>query len=88
MPCHADLAAERDGPDFEAVMALWLDMMGLADGMGPEQRANYVAKFGQWVAAHGPAEVEAMIASAGFTRPVRVYQAALIQGWVARRAAR
>ncbi len=81
----ADLAAERDGPDFEAVMALWLDLMGLADGMGPEQRANYIAKFGQWVAAHGPAQVEGMIEAAGFTRPARVYQAGLIQGWIAAR---
>lgn len=77
----ADLCADPAGPSFGAVMDLWLTLSGMPD----ERKPSFRAAFGKDVAAHGPAEVEAMIARAGFTPPVPVFQAALIRAWVATR---
>ena len=76
---NADLCAELDHPAFASVMDLWLD---LAD-MPEERKESFRAAFGRGVAAHGPAEVDAMIAGAGFSAPVLCVQAALIRGWTA-----
>lgn len=79
---NADLCADTEAPTFGAVMDLWLTLSGM-----PEERKGFFrAAFGSGLAAHGPAEVEAMIASAGFDAPVPVFQAALIRGWTALRA--
>ena len=83
---NADLAADRDAPSFEPVMALWLDLRDLGTAMPPDARSRFRAAFGRGVAAHGPSEVEAIIKRAGFTDLAQVYQAVLIRGWVATRA--
>lgn len=79
---NADLCADRDDPAFGAVMELWLTVSGMPD----ERKDSFRCMFGKGVAAHGPAEVEAMIAHAGFTAPARCFQAALIRGWTAVRS--
>lgn len=81
----ADLAADREAPGFDAALDLWLDLLAYARGTTPEADARYRAAFGREFAVHSPAEVEAMIESAGFTAPVACYQAGLIRGWVATR---
>lgn len=77
----ADLAADREDRSFATSMDLWLSIY-----VAPDRRDAYRAMFGTAVAAHTPAEVEAMIARAGFSAPVACFQAALIRGWVARKA--
>ena len=79
---NADLCAETAGDGFAAVMDLWLTLTGMPE----ERRASFRGAFGRDVAAHGPRQVEAMIARAGFSTPVPVFQAALIRAWTAVRA--
>ncbi|MCB9759467.1 MAG: class I SAM-dependent methyltransferase [Alphaproteobacteria bacterium] len=81
---NADLSADLAAPTFETVMDLWLRMLEHA---GPVDRAAYRGIFGRMVAAHGPAEVERILAAAGFPEPALCYQMALIRGWIAARAA-
>lgn len=50
-----------------------------------DRREKYRAMFGKSFAVHGPAEVEAMMARAGFAAIAACYQAVLIRGWVATR---
>ena len=61
-------------------MDLWLALAGMPD----ERKVSFRAAFGRGLAAHGPAEVEAMIAHAGFSAPAQCFQAALIRGWAGR----
>jgi tRNA (cmo5U34)-methyltransferase len=79
---NADLCADVGAASFEPLMALWLDVAGMPEDRKPAFRAA----FGRGVAAHGPAEVEEMIADAGFSPPVPCFQATLIRGWFAERA--
>lgn len=78
---NADLAADLDVASFEPLMDLWLPLAGMPD----ERRGAFRAAFGRGVAAHGPAEVGAIIERAGFSAPVQCMQAALIRGWMAAR---
>lgn len=77
-----DLCTDDDAPDFDGVMSLWLDLLGLA-GQTDESRANYLKSYGRDFAAHGPETVEKIIEAAGFTPPAPIFQAALIRGWTA-----
>lgn len=79
---NADLCADLEGPSFESLMGLWLTLAGVPD----DRKASFRAAFGKQIAAHGPAEVEAMTARAGFSAPAQCFQAALIRGWTAIRA--
>ncbi len=80
---NADLCADLEDPSFASVMDLWLTLAALPD----DRKLSFRAVFGKQVAAHGPAEVEAIIARAGFSAPAQCFQAALIRGWVADRHA-
>lgn len=75
---NADLAADLAHPSFAHLMDLWLTLY-----VAPDRQAMYREMFGQGVAAHSPAEVEEMMASAGFSGIAACYQATLIRGWVA-----
>ena len=75
---NADLCAERTRGDFAAVMDLWLTLAATPD----ERREQFRAAFGRDFAVHGPAELEAMVAGAGFSPPVPVFQAALVRAWI------
>lgn len=81
----ADLAADRSSPGFDAALELWIDLLAFARDATPEASANYRVAFGRDFAAHSPAEVEGMMERAGFTAPIRCYQAGLIHGWVTTR---
>lgn len=78
---NADLCADVNDPSFSPVMDLWLDLAQMPE----ERRGMFRAAFGTALAAQGPAEVEAMIARAGFSAPIAVFQGALIRGWIATR---
>lgn len=78
---NADLCADVEAPSFAAVMDLWLSLAGMPD----ERKPMFRSAFGKTLAAHGPAEVEAMITRAGFNAPVQCFQAALIRAWMASR---
>lgn len=79
---NADLSAELDGPDFDPLMELWIDMLGHS---GPVDPAGVRQSFGRMVAAHGPTEVARIIQRAGFGAPAACFQMALVRGWVATR---
>lgn len=78
---NADLCADLEDPSLGPVMDLWLAVSGMPE----ERKGSFRAAFGRGVAAHGPAEVEAMITRAGFSPPARCFQATLIRAWVAAR---
>lgn len=80
----ADLCADRDGAAFGDVMELWLSMMEHSGMMKPEGKPVYRGMFGREFGAHGPAEVEAILARAGFSAAAS-FQMALIRGWIANR---
>lgn len=80
---NADLAPDRASPGFDGVLELWLRLMERTGQ--PEVRTRWLAGFGKAFAVHGPAEVEAFIADAGFSPPSPCYQAALIRCWTATR---
>lgn len=82
---NADLCADRGDPCFEPVMDLWLRLLEHSGALPGPSMSTYRAAFGRAVAAHGPAEVEAIITRAGFSAPIPCYQAALIRGWIATR---
>jgi len=81
---NADLCAEKNDPSFEPLMDLWLALLEHSR-VSPESKSGYRAAFGRDFAAHGPVDVEAMLARAGFTDPAACYQAVLIRGWIASR---
>lgn len=78
---NADLCADTEDPSYGALMDLWLTVAGMPE----ERKASFRAAFGKGLAAHGPAEVQSMIARAGFSAPIPCFQATLIRGWVATR---
>lgn len=78
---NADLCADLQDPSFEALMDLWLTLVGMAD----DRRVCFRAAFGRGLAAHGPAQVEAMMREAGFGGLVQCLQAGLIRGWIGTR---
>lgn len=82
---NADLCADRDSSSFDVAMDLWLRVLNHASPLDEDGRAKYRAMFGKDVAVHGSAEVEAIMARAGFTDIAACYQAVLIRGWVATR---
>lgn len=81
----ADLCADPQEASFDAVMDLWLSMMAHSGMMDAEGKVRYRAMFGREFAAHGPAEVEAILGRAGFSSAA-CFQVALIRGWIASRS--
>lgn len=77
----ADLAADRDDPAFDPLMLIWQTALHGTDF--PKERVQtYKEAFGRDFAVHGPAQVERMMADAGFAPPVQALQALLIRAWV------
>jgi tRNA (cmo5U34)-methyltransferase len=78
---NADIATDPNDPAFDSVMDLWVGLLTYAGTLSPEGGPAYREAFGSNFAAHTPAEVEALIARAGFAAPAQCYQAALMRGW-------
>lgn len=82
---NADLAADITSPVYESLLAMWLDRMSSA-GVPPEALARARAAYAKDVAVLPPAQVAALIASAGFAEPTPFFQAGLMHAWCATRA--
>jgi tRNA (cmo5U34)-methyltransferase len=79
---NLDLCADQTAPTFSGTLGLWLDLLRLG-GVADEARKGWVAAYGKDFGVHGPSELEALIAAAGFTPPAPVFQAAMMRGWIA-----
>lgn len=81
---NADLAADTSSPEYESLLAIWLDRMSSA-GVSPDALARARAAYAKDVAVLPPASVAALIASAGFEAPIPFFQAGLMHAWRATR---
>lgn len=81
---NADLAADIASREYESLLAIWLDRMSSA-GVPPEALARARAAYAKDVAVLPPAQVAALIASAGFDTPTPFFQAGLMHAWCATR---
>lgn len=81
---NADLAADIASPEYESLLAIWLDRMSSA-GVAPDALARARAAYVKDVAVLPPARVAALIASAGFDAPTPFFQAGLMHAWCATR---
>lgn len=81
---NADLAADIESPEYESLLAIWLDRMSSA-GVPAAALARARAAYEKDVAVLPPARVAACIASAGFDSPTQFLQAGLMHAWCATR---
>lgn len=81
---NADLAAEVTSPEYERLLAMWLDRMSSA-GVPPEALARARAAYAKDVAVLPPTRVAELMASAGFGSPTPFFQAGLMHAWCATR---
>lgn len=84
---NADLAADVASPEYDSLLAIWLDRMSSA-GVPPEALARARAAYAKDVAVLPPARVASLIASAGFDAPTLFFQAGLMHAWRATRDGR
>jgi tRNA (cmo5U34)-methyltransferase len=82
---NADLCGDRTSPTFDALEQAWLSMLSVT-GMNEDGRELYRDMLKKSVGLLAPDDLAGLIASAGFTPPVRVYQGGLIHGHFAHRA--
>jgi tRNA (cmo5U34)-methyltransferase len=81
---NADLAADQNGAEYEALSELWWHVMRPANA--PREGLDKMrAAYQRDVAVIPPEEVAGIIAAAGFERPVQVFQAGLLCGWLGRK---
>ena len=81
----SDLAADTAATSYPDLLALWLRTLAAAD-LSPERLQQMRAAYDRDVAILPPEQVAALIAAAGFTPPVRLYQAGLITAWYTQRS--
>lgn len=82
---NADLSADRSSETYPELLEVWLRLMEFT-GLPPESIAQLRVVYGRDVAITPPEELEALIMSAGFGRPVPFLQTGLIRAWSARLA--
>ncbi len=81
----ADIAGDTQSKTYPALFNYWLNAMRFA-GSTDEDIEGYVERFREHVAPLPPAELGALIESAGFETPVLIYQALMMHGFAAKRA--
>lgn len=81
----ADLAWNTSAPDYPAMLGLWMQTMSGA-GLDADALDRVRAAYARDVGILPPDEVAALVASAGFERPLRFHQAGMIHAWCARRS--
>jgi len=79
----SDLSSDRESRAFDQLLVPWFKMMSQT-GLQPEALERMRAAYARDVAILPPAQVAAIIESAGFAAPVQFYQAGLIRGWFSR----
>lgn len=80
----ADLSADVSSPEYEHMLGMWLDMLGMA-GVPAAGLTQMREAYARDVAILPPSRVSALIESGGFTDVVAFHQAGLIRAWRARR---
>ncbi len=80
----ADLSADMATADYTSILEVWLRLMA-SEQLTPEKIEAMRNVYGREVAITPPGEIEGMMVSGGFERPVAVLQALLIRAWVARK---
>lgn len=81
----SDLSSKQGSKEYESLLKAWLNMMANA-GIPTSGLEQMRAAYAKDVAILPPAEVEALITAAGFSNPVKFYQAGLIQAWSSTRS--
>ena len=76
----AALVADPSAPSSPSLLDVWMQMQKYA-GISPEQINAMRGSYGRAFAVQSPKEVEAIIASSGFSAPVLFFQALLIHAW-------
>lgn len=81
---NCDLAADQSAPSYAALEGIWF--RGLkGDGATEEQIAQMAGAYRTFVAVRPPAEVAALLETAGFSAVTPIFQALLLHGWCATR---
>lgn len=80
----ADLSADAESTDYDALLPLWQRVMGSSD-LSAEALDRMKSGYSRDVAILSPASTAAIIEAGGFDKPVRFFQAALLSAWFARR---
>ncbi|RYZ56300.1 MAG: methyltransferase domain-containing protein [Proteobacteria bacterium] len=79
---NADLASDLNETEYEDLVQAWLATQSDVKPVGPSTVSCPAWKT--TVAVSEPAEIEAIVKAAGFTSPVRFYQALFIHAWYSR----
>ncbi len=78
-----DLSADTSSSEYSSLLDVWWNIMKTAE-VPPEAFDRMRESYGRDVALLPPGEVQGIISSAGFGRPVQFLQTGLIHGWYAR----
>ena len=80
----SDLASDMSTEAYQSLLTVWLRMLRQSD-IPAEEIEKFRASYGRDAAILPPPEVEAIIASGGFTPPTLFFQTFLIHAWYAQR---
>jgi tRNA (cmo5U34)-methyltransferase len=80
----ADLASDTGSAAYRSLLDVWIRLMR-ETGSPPEQLERLRVTYGRDVAVLPAAQIESIIASAGFGTPVPFLQTGLIHAWYAQR---
>jgi tRNA (cmo5U34)-methyltransferase len=83
----SDLAADTSAGSYGGLLEVWLKTMASAD-LSPQRIQQMRDAYARDVSILPPPHVERLIEAGGFGSAVQFYQAVLIHGWYAMRAAR
>ncbi len=80
----ADLASDMTTSAYESLFEVWVKTLKYSE-IPDEEIEKYRAALGKDVAVLPPKEVESIISSSDFERPVLFYQALLMHAWYSKR---
>jgi len=83
---NADLSANVESEDYDALLAIWQRVMATSPASA-EELERMKSGYAKDVAILPPAATGSIIESGGFDRPVQFFQAALMSAWFAKRTA-
>jgi len=81
---NADLASDMSSADFESLFEVWVKMLKYCD-IPDKQIEEYSAAYQNQVAVLPPSEIEAIIQSGGFEKPILFSQTLLIHAWYSKK---
>ncbi|TDU25625.1 tRNA (cmo5U34)-methyltransferase [Panacagrimonas perspica] len=80
---NADLSADLDAERGVALIEQWIGLMR-ASGLGDAELQRLRTAYRRDVAVVAPAQIESMLAEAGFRHTIPIHQALLIHAWASR----